>query len=138
MGRANDALNKISADAANVVDISGELERMDGRPENIPQHVWDMIRENGELATTRLNEILSSPRFARLKASDQAKLIGLAQTRAYGAPVANRVESGNKRRGGARDVVQSELDNLAYRSSLPEYKGINLESDTNGNSGQSD
>ena len=36
----------------NAIALSGELERLDGKPETIPQHVWDLMRENGELAVT--------------------------------------------------------------------------------------
>lgn len=111
------------------VAIEGELDRLDGRPDTIPQDVWDEIQENGRLATTRLNEILRSPRFGRLRASDQAKLIALAQNRAYGNPVAPKQEAASRKRGGTKDVINAELDNLAYRSSLPEYRKVGVKSD---------
>ena len=106
--------------AEDAVALEGEVERMDSRPDDISAEVWDMIQENGELATTRLNEILSSPRFLRIRASDQAKLIALAQNRAYGSPKQNRAD--NKRSGKLVDVTAHELGELAQRATLPEYK----------------
>lgn len=106
----------------------GELEAMDGRPETIPKHVWAIMRENGELATKQLNSLLRSPKFPRLSASDQAKLITLAQNRAYGTPQSG-VAKQRKSRAGSGDIVQAELDSLVYRASLPEYRGRSEEVD---------
>ena len=103
---------------------SGEVRVMDFRPDNISQEVWDLIQENGELATMRLNEILSSPRFHRIRASDQAKLIALAQNRAYGMPQM-AAKDASKRQAGSSDVTQAELNNLVYKATLPEYKRVN-------------
>ena len=124
MGRMDQVKEEIEKE--NVVALSGELDRLDGKPETIPQHVWDLMRENGELATRRLNELLRSPRFSRLKAGDQAKLIALAQERAYGKTAAPKQENSRKR-GGMKDVINSELDNMAYRTTLPEYRKVGTE-----------
>lgn len=108
---------------ADAAATEAELERMDGRPEDIPEDVWEMIQENGRLATERLHEILISPKFMRLRAGDQAKLISLAQNRAYGMPKTNKVDP-NKHRGTLIDVTASELNDLAHRATLPEYKRV--------------
>jgi hypothetical protein len=102
----------------------GVVEVVSFKPDNISQEVWDLIQENGELATRRLNEILVGPRFHRLRAGDQAKLIALAQNRAYGMPLTNNVDK-SKTRTGTGDVTQAELNKLAGRAALPEYKKIN-------------
>lgn len=126
MGRINELLSKTRASDQAKVDAdveSGVVEVMDFRPDNIPQEVWDLIQENGQLATQRLHEILSGPRFHRLRAGDQAKLIALAQNRAYGLPKSDRSDTG-KRKAGATDVTQAELNNLASRAALPEYRRV--------------
>lgn len=124
MGRLNEILAKTRVEnkkkAAAEVE-NNVVEVMDFRPDNISQEVWDLIQENGELATRRLNEILHSPRFPRLRASDQAKLIALAQNRAYGMPHNNNA-TGSKRSGSVSDVTQAELNDLAARAALPEYR----------------
>ena len=106
--------------ADDVIAVEGEVERLNARPDDVPSDVWDLMLENGELATTRLHEILLSPRFPRLRASDQAKLIALAQNRAYGTPKQNRVDP--KRGGQLIDVTAHELGKLVERAALPEYK----------------
>jgi hypothetical protein len=59
----------------------------------------------------------------RLRAGDQAKLIALAQNRAYGMPKTNNAASqANRKRGGASDVTAATLRDLASRAALPEYK----------------
>lgn len=126
MGRLNDILAKQQVSDKALVEKeteSGVVEVMDFRPDNIPQEIWDLIQENGELATRRLNEILSGPRFHRLRAGDQAKLIALAQNRAYGLPETNRVDT-SKRKAGTSDVTQAELNALVGRATLPEYRRI--------------
>ncbi len=91
-----------------------------GQPDNIPDDVWELIQDNGRLATERLNEILISPRFHRLRAGDQAKLIKLAQDRAYGIAAAPR---DLKPKGGRLgDEVARQLNSLEDRTTLPEYK----------------
>lgn len=99
--------------------IEGEVERMDAKPDDIPADVWDVIQDNGRVATDRLHEILVSPRFTRLRAGDQAKLIALAQNRAYGSPKQNRVDP--RKSGALVDITADELRVLANRTSLPEY-----------------
>lgn len=106
--------------ASDAIAVNGEVEQLNARPDDVPSDVWDMMLENGELATTRLNEILTSARFSRLRASDQAKLIALAQNRAYGTPKQNRVDP--KRGGQLIDVTAHELGRLVERAALPEYK----------------
>lgn len=124
MGRLSDIIAKQQDQDKRLVDEqveTGAVEVMDFKPDNIPQEVWDLILENGELATRRLNEILTSPRFHRLRAGDQAKLIALAQNRAYGLPATQKSDA-SKRVAGASDVTQSELQRLTSRAALPEYR----------------
>ena len=104
--------------------MANEIEEMSFKPDDIPADVWNLIQENGRLATERLNEILSSPRFARLRPGDQAKLITLGQNRAYGQARTNNAAANNKRRVSASDVTATELRDLANRSTLPEYRRI--------------
>lgn len=119
MGRATQLLDQVQMTAQK--DVEAEVEKLDFRPDNIDAETWALIQENGRIATERLNEILVSPKFLRLRAGDQAKLIALAQNRAYGLPQTNRHDS-NKRKGTITDVTASELRQLADRTTLPEYK----------------
>lgn len=100
--------------------IEGEVAEMHPAPDNIPPDVWRLIQDNGRIATRRLNELLTSARFHRLKASEQAKLISLAQTRAYGAP-----QAATKRVAKTvlhiNDATAAALPDMASRTSLPEY-----------------
>lgn len=89
-----------------------------GKPDNVPADVWALVQDNGRLATERLNEILGSPRFHRMKASDQARFIKLAQDRAYGQP--GQANDGNKK-GLVIDITAQEMAKLAKRAELPEY-----------------
>ncbi len=115
MGRALQLQEQAKAEAAKEVEV--EIEEHSLRPDDVPADVWELIQENGRLATERLNELLSSPRFSRLKASDQARLIALAQNRAYGMPKTNNAAAAaNRKRGGASDVTASTLRNLAERA----------------------
>ena len=108
---------------AEAEQVEAEIEEHSLRPDDIPADVWELIQENGRLATERLNEILASPRFTRLRAGDQAKLIALAQNRAYGMPKTNNAAAtANRKRGGLMDATASELRDLASRAALPEYK----------------
>jgi hypothetical protein len=119
-------LDKLITQAAEkqAAAVEAEVQEMAIKPDDIPNDVWELIQENGALATQRLNEILSSPRFTRLRAGDQAKLIALAQNRAYGMPKQNTAAMNGKNRGLAGDVTASELRDLAARAALPEYKRI--------------
>lgn len=120
MSRVAKALQVAQDDTAQAVE--GEIEELNARPDDIPKEVWDLMQENGRIATERLHEILSSPRFMRYKPADQAKLITLAQNRAYGMPKTNNAANSRKR-GSAFDVTAAELHDLARRALLPEYKG---------------
>ena len=122
MGRADQlmASKAAIADAA----VADEIEEMNARPDDMPADVWHLVQENGRLATEKLNAILSSPRFARLRPGDQAKLIALAQNRAYGQPKTNSGAIAGKRRGLSSDVTATELRDLASRTSLPEYSRL--------------
>lgn len=91
-----------------------------GKPDSIPHDVWIVVQENGRLATERLNEILNSRQFMRLRAGDQAKLIKLAQDRAYGAPQAQKE---TKNTGKFFDMTAEEMNKLSKRAALPEYRG---------------
>ena len=91
------------------------------QPDNIPHDVWNLIQENGRLATERLNELLNSQRFHRLKASDQAKLIQLAQDRAYGRPDPGVKRSIKTVSHEMSDATAASLRALSGRMTLPEY-----------------
>ena len=90
-----------------------------GKPDNVPAHVWEMMLDNGEKATELLNELLHSPNFKRLRTSDQVKLIKLAQDRAYGTPQSAKVDTA---KGRVIDMTAVEMNALAKRAELPEYK----------------
>ncbi len=61
----------------------------------------------------------------RYRPGDQAKLIDLAQKRAYGA-FTTHTKKDNARGGNARDVTAHVLNNLLNRTTLPEYKGTQV------------
>jgi hypothetical protein len=90
------------------------------QPDHIDADTWALIQDTGRLACERLYAILSDPKFLRLRAGDQAKLIALAQTRAYGVAVAKK----EARRGRIIDVTAEELRDTATRAALPEYRKI--------------
>lgn len=128
MGRFSQKVdNALTSPAKQTPDeVQGEIERMDNRPDHIDAATWELIQQNGQLATERLNEILRSPKFTRLRASDQAKLIALAQNRAYGMPQTHRTDP-NKNRGGFADVTAEALRDKAARAMLPEYRNVPIE-----------
>lgn len=99
-----------------IVSINDEL-----RHDHIPHDVWQLIQENGRIAIERLNEILSSPKFNRLKATDQAKLIALATDRAYGRPDPG-IKRVQKTHVVITDATATALSHAASRAELPEYK----------------
>lgn len=123
MGRLDGLLAKVEQKKEE--NVEAEVELLDFRPDDIPDDVWQLIQENGRLATERLNEILASPKFMRLRAGDQAKLIGLAQERAYGKPKVNS-SRGQGRGAKFTDVTARELSDLAHRTTLPEYSRSKL------------
>ena len=123
MGRMDIPLDLVKVEHKTEVDA--EVEEMSSRPDDVPADVWALIQENGRVATERLNDLLVSPKFARLRVGDQARLIALAQNRAYGTPKSNRGEAVKRR--GSVDVTQSELANLVSRATLPEYKRARVE-----------
>ncbi len=123
MGRATAVIAQ--AKQVNDATVEGEVEAMDFRPDHIDADTWELMQENGRMATERLNEILLSPKFMRLKPSDQARFIKLAQDRAFGVPVTHKVD--NTGRGGKfNDVTAATLRQLVDRTSLPEYQGSTL------------
>ncbi len=121
MGRVSKDLTEMKS--VNDAAVEAEFEEISSRPDDIPKEVWSLIQETGKLATERLHDIIASPKFMRLKAADQAKLIALAQNRAYGTPKSGTAEAvaRTKRRAGARDMTAEALRNLATRAALPEY-----------------
>lgn len=123
MGKASKAIAAIvEQEAATEQEaLEVEVEAISMRPADVPADVWDLIQDNGRLATERLNDLLKSPRFMRYKPADQARLIALAQNRAYGTPKSNRADT-NKRRGGMTDVTAASLRGLVSRATLPEYR----------------
>lgn len=124
MGRLDNLIVKSEAEAGE--KLEAEIETLDFRPDNIDAETWGIILENGRLATERLNEILRSPSFVRLKAADKAKLIQLAQNRAYGLPAQNKLADTGKRKAGIGDVTAAELRDLASRAALPEYRNTSV------------
>ena len=124
MGRLEIAAQKIAE--AKEAEAVENVEEMSAKPDDIPADVWNLIQENGRLATERLHQILSSPKFTRLRAGDQAKLIALAQNRAYGNPKVSGAGEA-KKKVGRHDVIANELAQQAYRASLPEYKRAQIE-----------
>lgn len=121
MGRLQKVLSEQPTAAQQREQVDQEIERLDFRPDDIDADTWALIQENGRLATERLYQILSSPKFLRLRAGDQAKLISLAQNRAYGMPKTNKAEDG-RRKGTFKDVTAEALNSLVHRASLPEYQ----------------
>jgi len=121
MSRLAAALQK--ADTIEAANVEEEVTLMIAAPDDVPADVWELIQENGRVATERLNELLTSPRFTRLKAGDQARLIALGQNRAYGMPKANNANKDNRRVSGG-DVTAAELNNLVGRATLPEFQRV--------------
>lgn len=120
MGRLEQAL--VASAGGEQSRVDAEVERMNAAPDDVPADVWALIQENGRVATERLNELLTSPKFTRLRATDQARLIALAQNRAYGTPKANKAADNRVTRGG--DVTAAELNGLVHRATLPEYSRV--------------
>lgn len=52
---------------------------------SVPDNIWECFQESGALAAAHLNLMLRDPRFARLRVNDQARIMELAFSRAYGA-----------------------------------------------------
>ena len=96
--------------------VSGEIMPPD-QGSAIPEHVWALLQEAGELAATRLRDMLASPTFKSYAPAAQRALLDLALTRAYGLPV-RRSLSVNLSTSDA-DAVAASLADLA--ASLPEY-----------------
>lgn len=101
-------------------EIAAEALTYVGKPDEMPADVWELVQENGRVATERLHEILTSERFKRLRSSDQARLIKLAQDRAYGIPAASKPAGGGKNQ--IIDMTSEQMRQLADRSRLPEYR----------------
>lgn len=100
-------------------DLEGVVGPMDAPPDGIAPETWNLIKENGHLATVRLNEILNSKRFHRLSASSQARLIQLAQDRAFGKPIAQKAVTKSL---VITDATARALADQAQRAALPEYR----------------
>lgn len=106
-------------------------------PENpnplMPQSVWEMVQQSGALASQRLHELMSNPKFSKMSPKDQLAAIQIAMTMAYGpggAPTKHlHLHASNtpKNPGG------NELNNLASfsRRSLPEFSKRRRLSDGN-------
>ena len=120
MGRLDHAIAQMQEREEAAVEK--EIEQMATKPDDVPADVWELIQDNGRLATQRLNSLLSSPRFARFKVADQAKLIALAQDRAYGKAKTNSAAIEAKRRSSAVDATAASLNELARKAALPEYR----------------
>ena len=92
-------------------------ERPIERPQNIPAATWSALQEAGHEAAERLRDLIQSPRFERLKPGDQARLIELALTRAYGPPIKREMTLSLS--GNVSDAVAESLGRLAS-ADLPE------------------
>lgn len=106
-----------SDNVAQVVEFKGQSDN-----ERISDQDWLLIQENGSLATLRLNELLKSKRFHRLKASEQARLIQLAQDRAYGRPDPGIKRSVKLTLSAGADATAQALADLTHKARLPEYR----------------
>ncbi len=80
---------------------------------HIPEAVQRKLVKVGMVATDRLLSILEGPGWDKLRPSDQRGFLGLAFTRAHGAPASRQVEH-----TGSIDLVSQSLGGLA--SKLPE------------------
>ncbi len=90
------------------------------RNDVVPAHVWEVLQATGEVAATRLHDLLTSKKFDHLSARDQGTLINLALTRAYGspdAPVRREVQVALT----GTDAVSIALERLAGIVTLPEH-----------------
>ena len=88
----------------------------------IPLDVWNTLQECGTIAAQRLLELLEREDFAKLQASNQAKLISLAFAYAYGAPAkAPTIKATGVISGEQADAVAQSLNKLRSVSTLPEY-----------------
>ena len=83
---------------------------------DIPPHVWALLQDAGELAATRLVELLRSTAFKTYSAGAQRGLIELALTRAYGLPIRKALTVTLSSTDA--DAVAASLNDLAQ--SLPE------------------
>lgn len=90
-------------------------------PEHIPPDQWALIQRTGAIANRRLHDLLASPRFSRLKSSEQAKLIALAQDRAFGK-AAPGVKQKITTHVTITDATARVLSEQATRAALPEYR----------------
>jgi len=87
-------------------------------PAGIPPAAWDDICAAGAAAAQRLRHLLEhGPAWARLPATTQARLIELALTRAYGAPVAKTLNLSLS--SSDADAVAASL--AGFAASLPEH-----------------
>lgn len=80
-------------------------------PDGIPAETWALLRSAGHTAAERLDTMLKSSSFNRLKASDQARLVELALNRAYGPPV--KREMSLTLSGDVSDAVATSLARLS-------------------------
>lgn len=110
-------------------ELQEEVTRLSevAKPDSIPNDVWMLMQENGRVATEKLHEILCSAAFDRYSAKDKAALIKLAQERAYGAVMKPSADSSKK--GKFIDMTADELNSLAKKTKLPEYR-LTLKGDT--------
>tara|TARA_R110002167_G_scaffold74809_6_gene209113 strand:- start:1162 stop:1569 length:408 start_codon:yes stop_codon:yes gene_type:complete len=90
------------------------------RPSAIPPNVWVLLQSAGERAAGKLNDMLSSIKFDRLKPTEQARLVELALNRAYGPPI--KREMSLQLTGNVSDAVAASLASLSA-TDLPELSG---------------
>lgn len=127
--KQRDSGDRLEAQTAQVVEFTRQSEKSEN--ERISDHDWALMQENGSLATLRLNELLKSKRFHRLKASEQARIIQLAQDRAYGRPDPGIKRSVKLTLSGGADATAQALADLSAKARLPEYRTSGWESPQN-------
>ena len=98
------------------VSVKAKTQEVSHAPPDIPRHVWKMLQEGGELAAERLLEMLNLANFHELKATEKARLIDMALTRAYGLPVRRSVNV--ELQSENADAVAAALADL--HAALPE------------------
>lgn len=85
----------------------------------IPDEVWLVLQECGEMAAQRLHEILSSPKFARYRPHEQIRVIELALMRAYGSSEAVWSIPHPQKAGS---LERNAISHLADLVDLPEFR----------------
>lgn len=71
----------------NVIPYRGGTVVVPGKSNpSVPDHVWSILQQAGDIASQHLLNLLADKRFPALPVKEQARIIELALTRAYGSP----------------------------------------------------